>query len=1036
MKTLTFTLFFLLASQLLTAQITTSKLNGRVKDNLGKPIEGATVNFTFEEIGLSLKTSTNKEGRFAFNNLRVGGPYKLEITHTGFNSENIENISLVVGEEAVFNITMSVLTNQLSHVVVQSSVSNIFKNSRTGLSTTISPVQLKTIPSITRSLQDFTNLVPSSSGFSFAGRNSQFNNFTLDGAVFNNPFGLDAATPGGQTDANPISLDAIDQIQVNIAPYDVTQSSFTGAAINTVTKSGTNKTKGTAYVFYRNQDLTGGKVAGTNIKVPDLTQLQAGFSVGGPIVKNKLFYFLNFELDNRTDLGSNYLANRGTSGPNVSRVLASDLELVYNALKGLGYESGKYENYLLQSNSTKGIFKLDYIISPNYSITGSINFLDAFKDKTAHPDAINRRGPDLITLQFQNAGYRITNQLYNINFEFKARFSDKVSNKFKFIYTDFNDFRTPNSTPAPVINIYSDGVPYIIAGHEPFSIHNIVLQKTFQITDNLTIFLKNNTLSIGGSFEKFSFDNSFNLFGYGSPFGGYASTGSFLDSVRSGEVQSRFNFAKAQEAAGLWNKVLLDVGQASTYIQDELAVKDNLKLTFGIRFDVPLYFNSAKNIPNSTPDQMAVNEQTYIDASNGTNVPIKLDHTKLPDLVVLVSPRFGFNYDIKGDRSLQLRGGTGLFTGRFPFVWISNQLANPNWYYLNVTAPNFKWPQVWRTNLGLDIKLPKDYVLSLDAVYTKDVNAMFIRNYGLGVPTGRLNNSPDKRAIYQTGDFATIFGSVPLKSTYVFTNTDIGSSFNFSAQVQKQFKNGLFLSLAYNFLLSYDASSIPSEISGDAFDRNPALGNVNVAVSAPSLFGNLHKVIFTGSKRFEYKKYFSTTVSVFYQLFQGGRYSYTYSGDINNDGSALNDLIYIPTASELNQTQFSGTAAAQADQRAAFEKFIQQDEYLNSHRGQYMEKYGILTPFYGSLNLKVVQEFKINQSNSFQLSMDVLNVGNLINSNWGVRQIPVSTQPIGVSVDASGTPIYSFDKFLTSTYQNDFSLLSRWQIQFGIRYIF
>jgi hypothetical protein len=421
---------------------------------------------------------------------------------------------------------------------------------------------------------------------------------------------------------------------------------------------------------------------------------------------------------------------------------------------------------------------------------------------------------------------------------------------------------------------------------------------------------------------------------------------------------------------------------------------------------------------------------------------ITFDHTVLPRQVPLISPRFGFNYDVMGDQTVQLRGGSGLFTGRLPFVWIGNQVANPNFWFYNVTHPDFKFPQVWRSNLGLDLELGAGWIVTTDLIYTNDVNASIVRNYGLKAPTGTLEG-PDSRPIYNSDtDRVLVFGAPT--NAYVFTNTSVGSSFNASLQVQKTFEGGLYVMLGYNYLNAVDASSIEAEISSDAYDRNPALGNINQAVAAPSLYGMKHRFLGTAYKTFEYGDgKWSTTLSTFFQMGQGGttqndnvgdfRFSYTYSGDINNDGSGLNDLIYIPTETELAQMNFVNN-----EQRNAFAAYIAQDEYLSANRGSYAEKYAVLAPWYSSWDFRVLQDYNFvagGREQTIQFSIDVLNFGNLLSSGFNVKQIPVNTQPVGVSV-ADGVPTYSFDPSLKTTFTNDFSLNSRWQARFGLRYIF
>jgi hypothetical protein len=1017
------------------AQVTTASLSGVARSEKNEPLKSATVKAIHTPSGITYSVLSREDGRFNIANMRVGGPYEVTVSFTGLQAYKIENLTLNVGQTLVLEANLKTSEAQLQEVVVRATNNTVFKSNRTGLATNITNEQLRSLPTISRSAADFTRLTPSADGFSFAGRNSQFNNFSLDGAVFNNPFGLDAATPGGQTEAQPISLDAIEQIQVNIAPYDVTQAGFTGAAINTVTKSGTNTLKGTVFGFYRNQDLTGSKVSGTKIKVPDLSQFQYGFSLGGPIIKNKLFFFINAEIERREDLGSNFLAatSGGGDGKNISRVLASDLQLVRTALKNkFQYETGDFENFKHKTNNEKGIVRFDWNVNQKHSVSASYNFLNAFKEKPAHPAAIFRRGPDLTTLQFRNTGYRINNILHNINLEVKSNFSSRYANKLRIINTWFRDSRDPFSSPFPVINIFKDGIPYIMAGHEPFSINNILKQDALQITDNFTAFIGKHTLTAGASFERFKFYNSFNLFGYGSPFNVFVSPQAFADSVNNGKFDDEVAFARRSVKPDEWNVARLKVGQAAVYLQDELEVSDKFRLTIGLRIDKPLYFNTADNIAENKDNI------TYY---NGNGDPVKLNNKKLPKATPLFSPRVGFNYDIKGDKSIQLRGGSGLFTGRFPFVWVGNQVANPNWFFYNVTAPDFKWPQVWRNNIGIDYKTKNNWIATVDIAYTKDLQAMMVRNYGLKKPSGTLNTSFDKRPIYQFSDYALYQPApgvnIPATSTYVFDNVNVGYQLNLSAQVQKFFSKGWYAMFGYNFLDAKDASSISAEISSDAYERNPAFGNVNEAIATASLYGNKHRFVGAAYKKFTYNN-MATTVSVFMQYAQGGRYTYTYSGNINGDNSTINDLIYIPTDNDLNSMIFSGNATQQSSQRAALRSYILQDKYLNKNRGKYAEKYAILSPWYSNWDIRILQDFNFKagkKTNTIQLSADILNAGNLINSKWGLRQLPINTQPIGV--DASGaTPVYSFDSNLKSTYSDDFSLLSRWQVQFGFRYIF
>lgn len=1021
------------------AQVTTSNIKGLVVDENSEPFSGANVVALHSPSGTKMGAITNDDGRFNLLNLRVGGPYVVTISYLGYETQTFDNVYLTLGNTENFDIVMVEDAEQLDAVTITGSgTASVFGGDRTGSETNVGKRELTTLPSITRSAADFTRLDPSASNGTFGGRNDQFNNFSLDGAIFTNPFGLDAATPGGQTDAQPISLDALDQIQISNAPYDVRQSGFTGASVNAVTKSGTNEYHGTVYGYYRDENLTGSKVKGEDIFVPDLNQTQFGVSVGGPLVKNKLFFFVNLEGDDRDDLGQSWLPNTGTGSINESRVLESDLILVQQALRSVGYDPGSYEGFTHNTQSTKGIFKLDLNINDNNRLAFIYNFLDASKDKTAHPTALGFRGPSASTLQFENAGYEINNKLQSFQVELNSTISGNMSNKFQSGFTHFDDFRNPKSSPAPSITITKDGSNYIIAGHEPFSIHNTLDQKVFQISDNLDYYLGDHTLTAGVAFEKFEFDNSFNLGVYGAQgvFFPTSSIEDFQGLADSGALQTMFDDAIAannslnangEGNAGGWALAETNVGQLSFYLQDEWNINDKFVLTYGLRLDKPLYFDTDEKAQDVIDVSCCVDTTIpYYNPNTGQNVFI--DNTEMPSDALLFSPRVGFNYDVKGDKTFQLRGGSGIFTGRFPFVWISNQIGNPNSFFLQAVDPDFQFPQVWRTDIGADYKLDNGIILTGDITYTQDINGTHVQNWGLRFPTGTLAGV-DNRPIYVAGDSGN--------SAYVMTNSDKGRIWNAVVKGQKSFSNQLYASLAYSYLDSKDVNSIEAEITGDAFAFNAALGNVNDDELSYSKYGDMHRILGVGSKKWEYGNgKWATTASVVFEYVKGGRFNYTYGGDINGDGSGLNDLLYIPTESEIGQMQFSGEGQAQA-----FNSYIEQDDYLKDRRGQYAERYGALAPWRSRWDMKFMQDYNFkfseNQTHTIQFSIDMLNVGNLISSDWGLTQQPNNVQPIGVTVDSeTNIPTYSFDTSLTETFGYDSSLNSRWQMQFGLRYIF
>ena len=1033
-------LFIGILSMTSNAQVTTSAISGVVNDDTGQALPNATIVAIHVPTGTNYGGTSNFDGVINLRNLRVGGPYTITLSFVGFRTEEITDVYLTLGKSFDFTSNLQQDNQQLDEVVITTSNdSDTFSKGRTGSSTSVGRKEISTLPSISRSAADFTRLDPAASGGSFGGRNDQYNNYSLDGSIFNNPFGLDAPTPGGQTGAQPVSLDAIEQITVANAPYDVTQSGFTGASVNAVTKSGTNEFHGTVYGFFRNQDLTGSKINGDKIFVPKLEQKQYGFSVGGPIIKNKLFFFANFEKDDRVDSGSDWIPNIGSGVVNESRVSLSDMQDVRDKLVGLGYDPGAIQGFTYNTESVKGILKLDWNISDNHRLALIYNFLDASKQKPAHPSALGFRGPSANTIQFENAGYQINNKLQSFLVELNSNFGDNITNKFQMGYTVFDDFRNPLSTPAPSITILENGSNYIIAGHEPFSINNKLDQKVFQLTDNLTYFTGQHAITVGLSFEKFSFGNSFNLGAYGARGVFFPTSGSVDEFINDPSIADDFAFAIAENErltenglgnTGGFNWYKADFGQMAFYLQDEWNVTDNFRMTLGLRFDKPLYFDTSQFAEEFIETQPAyIPTIEYFDPKTGEEV--FFDSTEMPTDQILFSPRFGFNWDVNGDSKLQLRGGTGIFTGRLPFVWLGNQVGNPNFFFYQVVDPNFKWPQVWRTNVGVDYRFDNDLVLSSDLSYTKDINGAHVQNWGLNAPSGSLNGVDD-RAIYTAADRNSF-----ANDAYVFTNSDKGRIWNWSAKVEKNFASNFYFSAAYNYMNSQDVNSIEAEITGDAFAGNPALNNVNDDVLSYSKYGNDHRFIGVIAKQWSYgsNDKWGTSISSVLEFAQGGRFSYTYGGDINGDGSGLNDLIYVPTEAELGQMQFA--SPGQADD---FNDFIKQDKYLKERRGDYAERYASLSPWRNRVDLKLIQDFHFNLSKkkqTIQFSIDILNFGNMINSNWGVIQQPNSIQPVGVSVDAvTNVPTYSFDGNLTKTFGYDSSIDSRWQMQFGLRYIF
>jgi hypothetical protein len=1043
-------LFLVMLSTFVFSQgVTTSSLRGKVVDDQGLAVMAANVVAIHVPSGTQYGTTTNEDGRYNIRNMRVGGPYAIEVSFVGYQKSSESDVFLQLNKTGEIDFTISETAEQLDEVVLIYNKDDVINSDRTGAMTNISREQIDAMPSIARSQRDLTRITPESDGNSFGGRNNLYNNFSLDGSIFNNPFGLDYATPGGQSDAQPVSLDAIDQIQVSLAPFDVREGGFTGAGINAVTKSGTNEFYGTAYYYFRNEGMVGKKVGEVESPNTDFSTMQAGGSIGGPIIKNKLFFFVNFEAERREQLAHGFVADNGSnSGSNVTSVPDDSIQLVQARLRDYwNYEPGAYQGYNHLTSNNKLLVKLDWNINTKHKVTLRYNMLDAWKDILPHPEAIIGRGPTSYRLPFENSSYRIFNKIHSIVGEVNSMFSSNLSNNLLIAYTAFRDHREPHSEPWPVVDIFDqNGNLAITMGSEMFSTSNVLNQDVFQLTDNLTLYRGSHIFTAGLNFEMFLFDNSFNLFYY--PWFTFGSVNDFLANDVNG-IDFNQETADAQQNDYAWS--YLDVAQLGLYLQDEWAVSDKVNLTFGLRVDIPMYFNEIEQ------NDAVLEARNFDGWVNEEGESAKVDPSAWPNANPLWSPRFGFNYDIKGDNTLQLRGGTGIFSGRIPFVWLGNQSSNsgifPGYtFQVNATVEDYRWPQVWKSNLALDAKLGDGWLFTLEGIYGNDINAVVHRNYNMLPPSGQLTGTGDNRARFAGFNEVNIYSSSAEAigfldaGTILLDNTGEGSQFSLTGKVAKDFAFGLHAMVAYTYMDSKDYTSIPAEIAADAFQRNPVVGNPNMPMLSWSRYGLKHRIVSSLYYKKSYK-FMATTLGLFIEAGKGDRYSYTYAGDLNGDAIGFNDLLYVPnSASDIHfgtvNAGGNGVAAADAAaQWAALDAFIEQDQYLSTRRGDYAERNGAMLPWYSQFDFRIAQDFTLEtrggKKNTLQISLDIMNIGNLFSSNWGERKFATTFNPISVNgVDNNGTPWLGFNTNLTDSYVDDVSVNSKWQMQVGIRYIF
>ncbi len=1087
-----FKLIFLLlfATTCIFAQgVTTAGVNGMITNQAGEALVGGNVVATHVPSGTVYGTMVGTEGFFTIPNMRVGGPYTVKASYIGYADYIETDIHLVLG--STYRLTIQLLEEaiEMAAVEVTGEQDEVFNSGRTGAATQISGDLVSEMPSIRRSTRDLTRLDPRSDGnYSFGGRNWLYNNISLDGSYFNNSFGLDDPAPGGQAGAEPVPFDAIEQVQISIAPFDVREGGFTGAGINMVTKSGSNKFSGSVYSYTRSEMLQGNSIDGEEIVAnPELSFLQSGATISGPIIKDKLFFFANYEMEQRTDPGTNFMADDdGTITVGESRVSTTTMEAIRQRMIDVyDYDPGEYDGYNHETNNNKLLLKLDWNINSQHTASFRYSMLDAIRDLPPHGFVLSfnntGRGPNSSSLPFQNSGYAINNELNSFAGEINSIFGGKAANRFFVSYNRFRDFRQPFSEDFPTIEIGEDGVTYTTVGHEPFSIHNILDQDVTQITNNFNYFMGRHTFTAGINYEHFKFFNSFNIFRHGLfmvtgdldllfPGAGYldflgATTYSSLDNffIRTADPDSAdYVDFRSMTGDGPYKGEIIEVGQLAFYAQDEYTVSENLKVMAGLRVDIPRYITEPVANPFSTGLDSLLDENDDLET---------VDQAKLPDATPLFSPRVGFNWDVKGDRSLQLRGGTGIFTGRLPFVWIGNVIsnpgANPNLYApggsvsadenetdsgegrdqdegapsvlqqsfdLNAMVDDFKWPQVWTTDLALDLALPANMTGTFEMVYSKDLNAIYMRNADVPVQVRYLD---DGRPYYTDAD-----GNFELypdggAGVYVIDNTDEGYNLTLTGQLRKSLPNGLNTSIAYTYL---DAKNNlkSTEIASVLWTSQPVQGDPNQPQLSWSEFGNRHRIVGMLDYRMNWTKKQSTNFAVFFEMAEGNRYVYSggnrysfiYSGDVNGDGYGGNDLIYIPE--DENDIVLSDPT-----EWAALDDFIEQDPYLSENRGKIAERHGLVNPWFTNIDLKILHDFTTSFGR-FQFNIDILNFANLISDKWGVRQVAnsLALSPLSLTGwDANGEPILDFNG-VEETFMDDPGEYSVWRIQFGIKYIF
>ena len=1063
------------------AQLTTSSMAGKVAAN-GEELIGAVVEAVHTPSGTRYTTVSNEKGMFAINGMRVGGPYEVAVKYIGYETKTFTGITLELGETYNLNASMSEDAVQLADVVVTAQATK-FTTEKTGASTNITNRQITAMPSVSRSITDYTRLSPyGGNGMTFGGADGRTANFTVDGANFNNNFGLSGNLPGG---GNPISIEAIEEMQVVISPYDVRQTNFIGGGVNAITMSGTNTFKGAAYIYHRNENMRGDAIDGEQIggaRAKD-RKTTYGFKLGGPIIKDKLFFFVNGEMDKTPTIANRWRASEnGVADADnyISRATVADLQKVSDHLKSkYGYDTGSFSNFPADESNYKLLARVDWNINDMHKVALRYNFT---KNRAWNaPNASSMDGGTRMSggrtsqyaMSYANSMYAMDNLVHSFSLDLNSRFSDKISNQLLATYSKLDDVRATESDDFPFIDILKDNQNYIAAGYELFTYNNAVHNTIWNIKDDVTAYLGAHKVTGGILFEHQMADNQYMRNGTG--YYRYTSLDDFLSGAAPEVVCLTYGYnGETSPAARVsFNKV-------SLYGQDEWNISDNFKLTYGLRLDSWFYNNgdlmTNKKIYDLT--YMVDGEERHIDTG------------KWPGSKVSVSPRIGFNWDVFGDKSFKVRGGTGLFTGRLPLVFFTNMPTNSGMvqYQAQINAknaaakgftmdefaggvlrrtelldklaqlgypmtidptqgsipssisavdPDFKMPQVWKSSLAFDYSVPVSFPLSVtvEGIVNKTVNAASIRDWSMKDAGGFARfNGVDNRPIYPT-NFRQ--GT----KAFILENTSRGYGWSASATINARPAEWLSVMAAYTHTVSKEVTSLPGSAAESAFTYVPTVQGPNNI--------HLHNGVNVTPDRFVA----SVTAhdkgnnhySLIYETWRGGyNYSFMTTNDMNGDGYNY-DAIYIPTDAQVEKGEFRFVSE---DDKTRFMDYVHGNSYLKNHQGEYAEGYSLYSPWVHRIDFSYKHDFKFNVGNTkhtIQVGFDVKNLLNFFNSSWGVSKYlnPAIGSDARIlkyeGVDAEGYATFSTPAAIskdTQTFVLNHAIGQCWYASIGVKYIF
>lgn len=1055
MKNSLLTGLFVLITSIYYAQITGSEIKGLVSDNSKQAIPGVGITITHQPTGTVYKLLTDESGKYYLPQLKPGGPYTLLARYTGFQEIFLNDLFLELGEVKTLDFTLEEKSVNLETVTVNAVKNDPLSEKHKGAEININENQIGKLPTINRGIQDITRLSPQGTGNSFAGSNYRLNNLSIDGTANNDAFGFQepgvgaggstaAGSPGSLSRTQPISLDAIGEIQVALSPYDVKLGNFTGSSINVVTKSGTNQMQSSIYSFGRNQEITGRSVDGLRSKIANYYDLQSGFRVGGALKQNKVFFFVNAEIGRRNEP---VLYAPGSAGSSISfadaQALSDTLKARYN------YDAGTIGDASIATRNNKLFLRLDWNLNEKTQLVLRQNFVDAQADNLL-------RAPTI--LNYGSQAHTHNSVTSSTVLEMKTKLRPRLFNNLILGFSRIHDFRETPGAVFPHIEItYNTSSTIFLGTYREATIFQMK-QLAWELTDNLTWYKNKHKFTFGTHNEVYGFQYHFV-----TPFAGrwaYRSLTDFYNNQPS-RIRGTYNLEN-DDFDYNYNRPSADFGilLSSVYAQDDYSITPRFSLTYGLRIDGNIFTK---------------NQQTNEDVRNFAAFA---NHTQGIKSQVIFAPRVGFNWDIRGTKNWKIRGGSGIFAGRMPFAWAAysyiyngNQFGNidirpntpvnlvtndfgqleniqPGRKEINLVAHDFKLPRVWRSNLATDIKFPGDFVFTVEGLFTKALYDAMFQTLNLKDSTAQLSgNGQDHRDVY-LGSGTTQSINPGYTSVFLLTNTNKGYRYGIALSMSKKFAFGMNWTAAYNYGTSRDVMNGVRVSPQANWEWNQTI-NPNAPQLSYSNFDIRHRIISVMDYQKKWKKS-SSLISFVFSSQSGSPFTFVYTGDLNRDGSPTNDLLYVPeSASDINLvdiTDGSGNVLVSKEaQWQQLDSYIAGNSYLNSRRGELTERNGARTPWNTQLDMRIAHDLQIRvgkKKHQLQLSADIINLTNLLYHKWGYQYFVQNTTNAGYSLltvksvnSSTGAASFQFNNPTTTPWQID-PIASRWQMQIGIRYSF